>query len=70
MTSPRSRPPEQLAYFNYGHLPPRLQETSRPFAELAMKLTMLPGGEQKDWAFHYLLLAKDAAVRASLNAND
>lgn len=62
--------PEHLVYFNYGHLPPNLQEVSKPFAALAVHLDMLPGGEQKKVALHYLLLAKDAAVRASLNAND
>ena len=43
-----------LSYFQYLHLPERLQAVSRPFSELADEV-----------ALRKLLEAKDAAVRAA-----
>lgn len=58
---------EELKLFNYSHLPESLREVSRPFHELAHQLASRGGNfNQIKWALHYLLLAKDAAVRAAL----
>lgn len=61
---------ELLQYFRYDHLPEHLQKVSRPFAELASQILVLcpAAGQQREWALSLLLLAKDAAVRASLEA--
>lgn len=58
-----------LRYFDFEHLPPALQEVSRPFCELARKMaaTNTPSAELSV-ALRKLLEAKDAAVRASLPA--
>ena len=56
-----------LRYFAYEHLRPELQETSRPFGDLARQLDeLLPDGAEKSTALRKLLEAKDAAVRAAL----
>lgn len=57
-----------LKWFEYSHLPPHLQETSKPFRELAQSIvdTVSPGPE-RTVALRKLLEAKDAAVRAKLN---
>lgn len=56
-----------LQYFKYEHLPPALQEISKPFAELAKQMeTTLPSNPEKTTAFRKLLEAKDCAVRAAL----
>lgn len=66
MAFPQDKP-EILTYFEYTHLPPQLAAVSKPFCELAYNIaTIIPDGEQRQVALHYLLLAKDAAVRASL----
>ena len=54
-------------FFSYTHLPPRLQEVSKPFCELAgrIRATIKPSRE-RDKALDKLLEAKDAAVRAFL----
>lgn len=56
-----------LKYFKYDHLPPKLQETSRVFCELAHYVfDELPECEEKQVVLRKLLEAKDAAVRARL----
>ena len=64
-----------LRFFEYGHLPPNLQEVSKPFAELANRLAtslnsqMAPSDASKaemTVALRKLLEAKDCAVRAML----
>lgn len=56
-----------LQFFAFDHLPPRLQEVSRPFGELARSLeATLPDNPEKTVAFRKLLEAKDCAVRAVL----
>lgn len=58
---------EELKYFTYDHLPENLQRIARPFAELAAGVLVLAKDkEQANNAIHYLLLAKDAAVRSCL----
>lgn len=56
-----------LRFFHYTHLPLNMQERSRPFAALALRLvrTTAPGPELSV-ALRKLLEAKDAAVRAAL----
>jgi hypothetical protein len=51
-------------FFTFAHLPPHLQEVSRPFAELAAKVVELPRNPERTVALRKLLEAKDAAVRA------
>ena len=60
--------PEHIAqFFAYEHLPPHLQEISRPFAELAARIEAeLPRNPERTVALRKLLEAKDAAVRARL----
>lgn len=56
-----------LRYFAYEHLPPHLQEISRPFCELATAVAdRAPFSQETTVALRKLLEAKDAAVRAAL----
>lgn len=55
-----------LQFFAYGHLPPHLQDASRPFSELAATIMQLPENPERTVALRKLLEAKDAAVRARL----
>jgi hypothetical protein len=52
-------------FFAYEHLPPHLQEVSKPFATLAETVLTLPRNPERTVALRKLLEAKDAAVRAS-----
>ena len=53
-------------FFAYEHLPAHLQETSKPFSDLAKSLMTLPKNPERTTAFRKLLEAKDCAVRAKL----
>jgi ferritin-like protein len=56
-----------LQFFAYEHLPPQLQEHSKPFAELAhLIVATLPSNPERTVALRKLLEAKDCAVRARL----
>lgn len=56
-----------LPYFQFGHLPERLQVISRPFADLACEVAeRAPQNPETTVALRKLLEAKDAAVRAGL----
>lgn len=56
-----------LRYFHYLHLPPFLQEHSKPFCELARRMIdTLPRNPERTVALRKLLEAKDAAVRANV----
>lgn len=56
-----------LRFFHYLHLPPKLQETSKRFCELARYIVdTLPRNPERTVALRKLLEAKDAAVRANL----
>lgn len=55
-----------MKYFCYSHLPPKLQNVSKRFGELAEYVDELPACPQKFVALQKLLEAKDAAVRAAL----
>ena len=57
-----------LKWFEFSHLPPHLQEVSRPFGELAAKICeACESGPERTVALRKLLEAKDAAVRAKLS---
>ena len=56
-----------LKYFKYEHLPPKLQDISKPFCELAcLTADTAPQSPETTVALRKLLEAKDAAVRAAL----
>lgn len=58
-----------LRWFEYSHLPDRLQVVSKPFCELAeWTASNLPPGPEATVALRKLLEAKDAAVRAAMDA--
>lgn len=52
-------------FFSFAHLPERLANVSRPFAELAAQIALcIPRNPERTVALRKLLEAKDAAVRA------
>jgi hypothetical protein len=56
-----------LQFFVFGHLPPHLQDISRPFRDLAANIVnKLPSNPERTVALRKLLEAKDCAVRALL----
>lgn len=55
-----------LGYFEWQHLPPKLQDVSRPFGELAETVADSSSNPETTVALRKLLEAKDAAVRAAL----
>lgn len=62
-------PSTTIKYFSYEHLPPKLQEISKPLTELALLLEeILPDSAEKSAGMRKLLEAKDCFVRAKLDA--
>jgi len=59
-----------LRFFRYQHLPPRLQEISRQFHDLAVGLAQTLQGPELTVCLRKLLEAKDCAVRAALPDDD
>ena len=58
-----------LQFFHYAHLPPALQERSKPFCDLArMIVKNTPRNPERTVALRKLLEAKDANVRAFVAA--
>jgi len=56
-----------LQFFVWEHLKPELQEVSKPFGMLALKIVeTLPRNPERTVALRKLLEAKDCAVRALL----
>jgi len=56
-----------LKFFVHEHLPPHLQAVSRPFCELAAQVAeRAPDNPETTVCLRWLLLSKDAAVRAAL----
>jgi hypothetical protein len=54
-------------FFEYLHLPPLLQETSKLYSKLADEIMdKLPDNPERDMAMRKLLESKDCAVRAKL----
>lgn len=66
---PEERTERMLRWFQYEHLPPTLAGVSRPFSELAHHIVAtLPSVPERTVALRKLLEAKDAAVRAFIEA--
>ena len=62
-------PSTTIKYFSYEHLPAKLQEVSKPIAELAKLMEeTLPDGAEKSAGMRKLLEAKDCFVRAKLES--
>lgn len=62
-----NQPNTIMQYFEYAHLPEKLQNASKPFCDLAAHLdATLPDGAEKATALRKLLEAKDAGVRAAM----
>jgi len=60
-------PSTTIQFFEYDHLPPNLQEISKPISELAHQMEeQLPDGPEKSAGMRKLLEAKDCFVRAIL----
>jgi len=60
-----------LQFFQYAHLPERLQEISKPFSDMAQFIVeSLPRNPERTVALRKLLEAKDCAVRAHLYKHD
>lgn len=56
-----------MQFFAYEHLPPHLQEISRPFGEMAKQIVeTLPANAERTAGLRKLLEAKDCIVRAKL----
>lgn len=56
-----------MKYFEYAHLPEKLQKISAPLCEVAQKYEMeTPDGPEKSAGLRKLLEAKDCFVRANL----
>ncbi len=54
-------------FFAYAHLPPALQEVSKPFSDLKdLVVSTIPRNPERTVALRKLLESKDAAVRAKL----
>ncbi len=66
--SDTTAPPAEhiMQFFAYEHLPPHLQEVSKPFAVLASVVLTLPRNPERTVALRKLLESKDAAVRAKV----
>lgn len=66
MLAGMSEPIQILKFFKYEHLPPYLQNISRPFAELANTMLLTLDGPEMEAGLRKLLEAKDCFVRAAL----
>lgn len=56
-----------MQFFDYTHLPERLQDVSKPFGDLAKFIeASLPDNAERTTALQKLLEAKDCAVRAKI----
>lgn len=56
-----------LQYFSFDHLPPHLQDKSKPFSDMAnWIIETIPSNPERTVALRKLLECKDAAVRAAL----
>lgn len=60
-----------LQFFQYEHLPPHLQEISKPFGDMARFIVeTLPSNPERTAGLRKLLEAKDCIVRAKLYKED
>ena len=61
-------PTTTIKYFEYEHLPDKLQAVSKPIGELAKKMeSELPDGPEKSAGMRKLLEAKDCFVRSMVD---
>ena len=59
------RTDRMMQFFEYAHLPPHLQEVSKPFCDMAQRIVnTLPANPERTVALRKLMEAKDCAVRA------
>ncbi|HAU25858.1 MAG TPA: hypothetical protein DCW74_00395 [Alteromonas australica] len=57
----------KMKYFDYEHLPEKLQAVSKPIGDVARQMNeSLPDGAEKSAGLRKLLEAKDCLVRAAL----
>ena len=57
----------KMKYFDYEHLPEKLQAVSKPIGDVARQMNeSLPDGAEKSAGLRKLLDAKDCLVRAAL----
>lgn len=57
-----------MKYFEYAHLPEKLQVVSKPIGDVAKRMDeTLPEGAEKSAGLRKLLEAKDCLVRAALS---
>lgn len=56
-----------LRYFQFNHLPEKLQQVSKPFCDLANQIATQTSGPETTMGLRKLLEAKDCIVRAHLN---
>ena len=61
---------EMMKNFRYKHLPPALQEVSKPFCDLARDVASKYEGAELTAGLRKLLEAKDCIVRAALPPSD
>lgn len=60
-----------MKFFEYSHLPLKLQAVSKPLGLLAMDMEVtVPDGAEKSAGMRKLLEAKDCFVRAMLEKKD
>jgi hypothetical protein len=57
-----------LAHFSYEHLPPHLQEVSKPICDQARTMARMLDGPELTAGLRKLLEAKDCFVRAAIDA--
>ncbi len=56
-----------MKFFDYEHLPEKLQKVSKPIGDVARQMDAeLPDGAEKSAGLRKLLEAKDCLVRAAL----
>lgn len=55
-----------MRFFQYTHLPPQLQDVSKPFCDLARNIADGPQNAETTAGLRKLLEAKDCIVRANL----
>jgi len=67
VAAPVASPDRMLQFFQFAHLPARLQDVSRSFGDLAEQIAAnVPQNPERTVCLRKLLEAKDCAVRAVL----
>ena len=68
MTAVHPSVQRMLVFFQSDHLPPHLQEISKPFQNLATEMAVRTSGPEATVGLRKLLEAKDCFVRAAIEA--